>query len=422
MKREIQQVTFNHLVTPKLIRVAAYARVSSAKDAMHHSLMAQVSYYRNLIESRSGWLFAGVYADEAKTGTKDTRENFVKLLADCRDGKINLVLTKSVSRFARNTVTLLETVRSLKDMGVDIFFEEQNIHTLSSDGELMLSILASYAQEESYSVSENQKWRVRKKFEEGIPCNPNMLGYIYRDGRFIINPEEAAVVKRIYREYLSGKGYTLIAKELIADSIPTKRGAPWGCRTICGILTNYAYTGNLLLQTTYSENYITKRKIKNLGELPMYHAQNTHEAIIPLDTFNAVQAEMERRKPVSTATPKRYPLSSKIVCEKCSKNYRRKTTSTGIVWICPTYNTYGKAYCPSKRIPEIALLSTLSTITDNIGKVEKITACDGNRLLIRLTDGSEVKTTWADRSRSKSWTAEKRERARQKLLKGGNDG
>ncbi len=417
MEREIQQVKFNTLSIPKLIRVAAYARVSSAKDSMHHSLMAQVSYYRNLIENRNDWQFVGVYADEAKTGTKDNRENFVRLLADCREGKIDLILTKSISRFARNTVTLLETIRALKAMGVGVFFEEQNIHTLSGDGELMLSILASYAQEESYSASENQKWKIRKKFEEGIPCTTYMLGYKNQDGRFVIVPEEAELVRYIYNEYLSGKGYTLIAKELTENGILTKKGQPWRWTTIAKILTNYAYTGNLILQTTYRENHITKKTKRNHGELPKYHAMDTHEAIIPLGTFNRVQTEITKRTTSSHSKPKRYPLSGKITCEKCGKKYRRKTTVTGIVWICTTYNTYGKAYCPSKQIPETTLLSAISSITDDIEKVEKIIACDNNRLIIRLTDGKEIATVWQDRSRSESWTDEMKEKARQQTLR-----
>ena len=169
MNREVKRVPLTKAALPTLARVAAYARVSSAKDAMRHSLLAQVSYYSGLIQRHPGWAYAGVYSDEAKTGTKDSREGFTRLLSDCRAGRVDAVITKSISRFARNTVTLLETVRELKGLGIDVYFEEQNIHTLSADGELMLSILASYAQEESLSASENQKWRVRKNFEEGRP-------------------------------------------------------------------------------------------------------------------------------------------------------------------------------------------------------------------------------------------------------------
>ena len=165
MARIVERVNFNTPKIKKLKRVAAYARVSSGKDAMLHSLSAQIDYYRNLIFSNPEWRFCGVYADEAMTGTKDNRENFQKMLAECRARNLDLIITKSISRFARNTVTLLETVRELKDLDIDVYFEEQQIHSLSSDGELMLSILASYAQEESLSASENQKWRIRRDFE-----------------------------------------------------------------------------------------------------------------------------------------------------------------------------------------------------------------------------------------------------------------
>jgi len=174
---------------PKAKRMAAYARVSTGKDAMRHSLSAQVSYYSNLIQSHNGWLYCGVYADEALTGTKDGREQFQRMLKDCREGKLDGIITKSISRFARNTVTLLETIRELKLLGIDVFFEEQNIHTMSSEGEFLLTILASYAQAESLSASENLKWRIRKSFEEGeIFCISDMYGYDKKDKKMVINP------------------------------------------------------------------------------------------------------------------------------------------------------------------------------------------------------------------------------------------
>lgn len=228
-------------------RVAAYARVSSGKDAMLHSLSAQVSYYSTLIQNHDDWFYAGVYADEAKTGTKESRPDFQRLIADCRAGKIDMVITKSISRFARNTVTLLQTVRDFRAWGVDVFFEDQNIHTESSDGELMMTILASYAQEESRSASENQKWRIKRNFEDGIPWTGVMLGYRLKNGRYEIVPEEAALVHRIYSEYLSGCGYHNIAKGLNEDGITSRFDKQWGQTTISKILSNYAYTGNLLL-------------------------------------------------------------------------------------------------------------------------------------------------------------------------------
>ena len=408
-------------------RVAAYARVSCGKDAMLHSLSAQVSYYSDLIQRHDGWLYAGVYADEAKTGTKDSREEFQRLVADCRAGKIDMVITKSISRFARNTVTLLQTVRDFKAWEVDIFFEEQNIHTMSGDGELMLTILASYAQEESRSASENQKWRIRRNFEEGLLWRGIMLGYRLENGHYVIVPEEADIVRRIYRDYLAGLGYTAIAKALNNDGIPSVYGKLWTTATLTKILSNYNYTGNLLLQKTYRENHITKKRMVNRGELPKYHAEGTHEAIIDLDTFHAVQLEKAKRA-ARFAKPKpaqkTYPFTSLLICEGCGKNYRRKVTSAGPVWVCTTFNSLGKAACPSKQIPE----ETLQTITaDVLGManfteellrklIKNISVCNGNVLIFRFFNGTEIKRQWKDRSRSQSWTDEMRAAARQKTL------
>ena len=416
--RIVTQTRFPKMNIPKLKRVAAYARVSSGKDAMLHSLSAQVSYYSELIQKHSGWQYVGVYADEALTGTKDNRENFQRLLADCRSGKVDMVITKSISRFARNTVTLLETVRELKNMGVDVFFEEQNIHSLSADGELMLTILASYAQEESLSASENQKWRIRRNFENGMPWNGTMLGYRYEEGTLVVEPTEAEIVSRIFTEYLGGSGMTAIAKRLNADGIPTRFGNDWGKTSIGKVLQNYAYTGNLLLQKYRRMDHLTKRDEPNNGELPKYHITDAHEAIIPLWSFNAVQEEMKRRAEKHThpgVKHKEYPFSGKITCAGCGKHYRRKVKETGPVWICTTYNTYGKTACPSKAIPE----SILEAIADEVGGIGKITAlqaCEGNTLVLTLTSGEQIVKQWQDRSRRQSWTPEMKEKARQKDL------
>ena len=189
-------------------RVAAYARVSSDKDTMLHSLSAQISYYSRLIQSTDGWEFAGVYADEGITGTKETRDEFNRIVEDAKAGKIDLIITKSISRFARNTVTLLQTARDLKLIGVDIFFEEQNLHSMSNEGEMILTLLASVAQEESRQVSENQKWRIKKDFEQGIVWGggSGCLGYRIIKRKFVVVPEEAETVKEVYRLYISGMG------------------------------------------------------------------------------------------------------------------------------------------------------------------------------------------------------------------------
>ena len=413
--RIVTQTRFPKAQLPKLTRVAAYARVSSGKDAMLHSLSAQVSYYSELIQNHSGWQYVGVYADEALTGTKENRENFQRLLTDCRSGKVDMVITKSISRFARNTVTLLETVRELKNMGVDVFFEEQNIHSLSADGELMLTILASYAQEESLSASENQKWRVKQKFLNGEPWHSVMLGYRAKGGRFVIVPEEAEIVRSIFADYLDGKGVLTIMKRLNESGILTQPGFTWHQASVQRILRNYTYTGNLLLQTKFRENHLSKRTRVNNGELPQYHIQNSHEPIIDMDTFTAVQIEMARRadqfgKPQTTAT---YPFTGLITCAGCGKHYRRKMKETGPVWICATYNTLGKAACPSKAIPE----RVLDTIVDEIGGIGKITAIsahNNNTLVFTLCSGEQIVKQWQDRARRESWTPEQREAARQK--------
>ena len=395
-------------------KVAAYARVSSGKDAMLHSLSAQVSSYSKLIQSHSDWQYVGVYADEAITGTKAERPNFQRMLDDCRNGLIDMVITKSISRFARNTVTLLDTVRELKSLNVDVYFEEQNIHTLSADGELMLTILASYAQEESRSVSENMKWRVKRNFENGLPWNCTIYGYRFDGEQFVVYPKEADIVKQIFNDYLSGMGTLKIAEKLNESGVPTRTNAKWSSSTILGMLKNRTYTGELILQKTFQNDYISKKKILNNGALPMYEVSDSHQAIIDDDTFTAVQAEIARRAKrysVKYDKKKKYAFTGKLICSKCGKHYRRKTTKTRVVWICDTYNTYGKKACPSKAIPE----ETLEKICDGID-FENITVCDDNTLIIHLKDGSEKQVQWQDRSRRESWTDEMRNDARQKSL------
>ena len=282
----------------------------------------------------------------------------------------------------------------------------------------MLSILASYAQEESLSASENQKWRIRKNFEEGKPWNGTMLGYRYHNGTLVIEPGEAEIVRRIFREYLSGKGVVSIANGLNADGIVTRYGNQWHKRSVTCVLQNYAYTGNLLLQTTFRENHLTKRSLPNDGQLPKYHAKGTHEAIISMADFSAAQAEMEKRSakhaPKGKNYSARYPFSGMIVCGNCGKHYRRKVTASGPVWICSTFNQQGKAACLSKQIPEAELLTMTADMA--LSDLTEICAENGNRLVFRFRDGSESVKRWKDRSRAESWTPEMREAARQKAL------
>ena len=400
-------------IPPARKRVAAYARVSSGKDAMLHSLAAQVDFYSGVIKRNADWEYAGVYADEALTGTKDTRPEFQRLLRDCKEGKIDIVLTKSLSRFARNTVTTLQTVRELRELGVDVWFEKENLHSLSLDVEFLISLYASFAQEESLSASENQKWKIRKNFSEGISTATSMMGYRYEDGGFVIIPEEAETVKMIFEDYLSGMGPNAIARKLRRMEVPTKHGGTWRENVILNMLSNEKYKGDMLLQKTFRLDHITKKKVKNEGQLPQYYVENSHEAIIPPELFDAVQAERKRRSIHGKSRDRKtYPFTGKIICGKCGKNYRRKTTSAGIRWVCSTYNTYGKEFCDAKQIPEDVLESIVAN-----RDFRQICALDEHTLKIIWADGTESTHHWENHSRSESWTTEMREKARARSLK-----
>ena len=407
-------------------RVAAYARVSCGKDTMLHSLAAQIDYYRNYIRMNPEWRFAGVYADEAKTGTKDNREQFQQLLSECRGGNIDMVITKSISRFARNTVTLLKTVRELQSLGVDVFFEEQNIYTLSADGEVMLTLLASFAQAESLSVSENCKWRIRKGFEDGRASSCTMLGYRLIDGEITLIEEEAETAKRIFDMYLAGYGLQKIANTPNEEGIYSIYGNEWHISTIRKVLTNEKYCGDLLLQKSYRENYITKKMLPNNGELPQYFVEDDHPAVVSREMFTAVQKELKRRADEKTPSYGSTSIfTGKIRCSCCGKNYRRKTTPYNIVWCCSTFNSKGKKYCPdSKVIPEETLKQAAAAILKTDGfseadfeaQIRFIEAHPDNLLRFLFEDGSTADYVWKDRSRSESWTDEMKEAARQRTM------
>ena len=423
---------------PTRQRVAAYARVSCGKDEMLHSLAAQVSYYSNLIQGKPEWEYVGVYTDEAETGTKDSRPEYQRLLADCRARRIDLILTKSISRFARNTVTLLETVRELKNLGVGVYFEEQNLHSLSGDGELMLTILASYAQEESRSVSENQKWRIRKDFKEGKPSNNiRIYGFDYKDFKLTIIPEEAEVVRMIFADYLSGLGKNAIMKKLIRLGVPTKCGGRWSESTIGSILGNEKFIGDTCLQKGFITDHLTKQWKSNSGELPKYYVEGSHEAIIDRETFEAVQIEMARRA-AKANHPRKLTFSEfsgLITCKKCGAKFRKKVSGVGtkyakVVWACATYTYRGKHECAAKRIPEDILKEKctevlgLAEYDPNVlsGKITAIAVPDDGVLVFTFKDGTEQTATWENRSRRESWTDEMRQTARERALGGTDNG
>lgn len=295
--RKIIQITPSIPQLQRKKRVAAYARVSLESEKLMHSLSAQVSYYAEFIQKNSEWIYAGVYVDEGITGTLTSkRDEFKRMLEDCEEGKIDIILVKSISRFARNTVDLLATVRHLKSLGIEVRFEKENINSLSNDGELMLSILASFAQEESRTISENVKWSIQKKFKQGIPNGRvRVFGYRWIDDVLVAEPFERAVVKRIYSSYLEGVTPRKIAQDLNDDGITTLKGYAWCDFKIRYVLKNITYTGNMLLQKYFVENEVTKKLKENNGEFAKYLVENTHEAIIDKATFDEVQREFERR-------------------------------------------------------------------------------------------------------------------------------
>ncbi len=427
MERIVQKLDVIVPTQPKVMRVAAYARVSSGKDAMLHSLSAQISYYSEMIQNHGGWLYCGVFSDEAITGTKEDRPGFQGLMAQCRAGNIDFVITKSISRFARNTVTLLETTRELKSLGVDVFFEEQNIHTMSADGELMMTILASYAQEESRSASENMKWRIRKGFENGeLVCLRYMFGYIIADGEVKINPAEAIIVREMYNRAIDGESLASIGRDMESRGIVGRQGGKWPSQRVKEILSNEKYTGNALLQKHYRNNHIEKKKTKNRGELPMFYAEGTHPAIIDMDTFRKAQAVLKRLelKHQNMAAPEHTPFRGKLVCGNCGANYRRVTNHGRKAWNCGTFQTKGKAACPARQIPESELYRTATEVLELPEfdpviferNIRQILAERDNTIIYCFHDGRRIVKQWMVRSRSESWTEERRAAARQQQI------
>lgn len=327
-------------VLPERKKAAVYARVSRDTKRLMNSVSAQVSHYRALIQDNPQWEYAGVYADCGISGTgMAKRSEFRRMLADCEDGKIDIILTKSISRFARNTVDLLETVRHLKSLGIDVRFEKEHINSLSEEGELMLSLLASFAQEESRSISENVKWGVRKRFQSGEigTANKHILGYQYdeEEQKYIIVPKEAETVRWIFAMYLEGRPLGEIAKALNAAGLVTVKGHDFTHNAISRMVRNEVYAGDILRQKCFMEDPITKNKVMNEGQLPQYYIADCHEAILDRGTWERVQAEIKRRAGLANPT---YPFTGKIRCGICGRNFtRRKRTVKGkdyISWFC----------------------------------------------------------------------------------------
>lgn len=379
-----------------LLPVAAYARVSTEKEEQEDSFERQVEHYTQMINANKEWKFVEVYADPGISGTRaEKRPNFMRMIQDCRDGKVKKVLVKSISRFARNTVDALNYIRELKDIGVSVYFESENIDTLTPGGEVLITILAAMAEQESRTISTNIKWAYQRKFQKGeIILNTGlMLGYNKlqepdENGMpvYEINEEEAAIVRRIFREYAAGITMTRICRGLEADGIPTKLGKDkWRISVIRNILTNEKYTGNAILGKTYKPDVLSKCRKKNDGaKAPMYYAENTHPAIIDMELFEIVKKEMARRKDVkdtnvgSSRYTSKYPFSGLLVCGTCGSTLRRHTRTVGSgkyvpAWGCAARIKEGRAVCDSHHVNEDTLertyLAAVKQMADNADAV-----------------------------------------------------
>jgi len=426
MKRTITKIEAKPRIVTKT-KVAAYARVSNGKDAMLHSLASQVSHYKKLIQDNKDWEFAGVYADEALTGTKESRIEFQQLIKDCKAGKIDIIITKSISRFARNTVTLLKTVRELKSIHVDVFFEEQNIHSISSEGEMILTLLASVAQEESRSVSDNMKWRIKREFKNGVMWGGrSSLGYKLVDKKLTMIPEEAEIVKLIFQLYIDGLGADYIRKILDSKGIKPMYTKTWGHSSIMKILKNRNYTGDLMLQKTYVENHLTKKQKMNNSELNKYLITDNHEAIISREIFEKAQAIRKQRASKNKPhTPRQdYPFKGITKCGICGSSYTRKRMRDKLVWVCSLSVRQGQEVCNAKLVPNNIIVEASNHIlgkdtyedTYFKSKVNTIIVKPNRLLEFHMKDGTFINFHWEHPSRSKSWTSDMKEKARQRSL------
>lgn len=382
----INRISLDPIINIKKRKTAGYARVSTDREEQATSYESQMAYYMNYIKGRDDWEFVGMYSDEgiSATNTKH-RDGFNQMIADALDGKIDLIVTKSVSRFARNTVDSLQTVRKLKEKGIEIYFEKENIWTLDAKGELLITIMSSLAQEESRSISENTTWGRRKQFAKGKGSVgfKHFLGY---DKDFVINKEEAKTVKLIYKLYASGLSFYAVAKELTSRDIKTPFGKDkWHTSTIRSILTNEKYKGDAIWQKQYTSDFLQKTVKENKGEIPKYYVEEHHEAIIPPEQFDYIQAEIARRK-----NEIRYRgitiFSNKIKCGHCGAWYVPKTWHSNDkyrkkIYICnDKYKDKGKP-CKSPHFSEEEIKDMFIRALNKLTKVKKTVNKEMNSLI-----------------------------------------
>ncbi len=362
-------------------RVCAYARVSTDSEEQESSYENQVRHFTDYINRREDWEYAGIYADEGLSGKNLKRPQFVKMIKDCENGKVDRIITKSVSRFARNTLDCIQTVRKLKEKGIGVYFEKENLDTMKETSEFVLTLMASLAEEESRSISNNIRWSVKKRFEQGkvIMSTTRFLGYTKsEDGGLRIVPEEAIIIKKIYQEFLDGYSLNNIKISLEEEKIKTPSGGEvWHVSTIKSILQNEKYKGDSLLQKTYLADFLSPRRVKNEGQAQMYYVEDSHPAIIPKDIFDCVQREFERRNEMrsSSDTGKgkysgKYVFSGMIICGCCGESYRRHQQYNKYkkyyTWVCKQHENEGKNKCKAKPIQEEALKKAFVTSLNNL--------------------------------------------------------
>lgn len=366
----------------KKLRVAAYCRVSTETEEQNSSYEVQVAHYTEFIKKNVEWEFAGIFADDGISGTNTKkREEFNRMIDECMEGNIDLVITKSISRFARNTLDCLKYIRQLKDKNIAVFFEKENINTMDAKGEVLLTIMASLAQQESQSLSQNVKLGLQYRYQQGkVQVNHNrFMGYTKdEEGNLIIVPEEAEIIKRIYREYLEGKSLAGIGRDLEKDGILTAAGKPrWRPETIKKILMNEKYIGDALLQKTFTVDFLTKKRVKNEGHVPQYYVENSHEAIIPKELFLQAQEELHRRNNIYTGTDKnkriyssKYALSTITFCGECGDIYRRVYWNVHgrkeFVWRCITRIEQGPEVCRNRTVKEGDLYDAVMTAINKL--------------------------------------------------------
>jgi len=352
-------------------RVAAYARVSSDSEDQLHSYFAQIRYYTDLIGEMENTVSAGIYADEGISGTqKCKRTEFLRLIRDCQRGKVDRIITKSVSRFARNTIESLETARMLKDLGVSICFEEDHLDTATMSSEALLTLKSAAAQAGSQSISKNMKLGVRMRMKNGtFITNMVPYGYDYRNQKMEVDPEKAELVRRIYREYLEGYGIQTIALRLNCEGVPYgSKAKMWHTSQIRSILTNPKYVGDMIMQRTYSADTFPYTRKRNHGEQQWYYKHNTHEAIIDRESFTRVQellrCKNERHKKPAAIGEKPL-LWRRLICGECGHIYQQKVTGCKTYWVC-YYHKLSRYYCDAKPISEAALQSAFCALYNKL--------------------------------------------------------